>query len=269
MVKTMKKEKSLVDLRRKKIIDFMKIKKRVTVEELVGKLDVSPITIRRDLQYLEDENFVVRFYGGAYILEKELSEEDEVNFYRRKIAEFAASLIEENDSIFINTSTTAIETLNYIKAKNITVITNNGRVIGKEYESNINILLTGGELRGEKMSLTGDFSLQNLEKTYPKKSFMGCSGLSPISGMTTENSAEMKINKQAIENTTEKVYILADHTKIGKSSSFTSAKIENIDYLITDEKADKKILNDMMSIGLKVYIVKKDSGRGVLYEKSI
>lgn len=253
----MKKEKRVVYLRRRNIINLMKNKPQTMVKELSEIFEVSPITIRRDLQYLEDKNLLTRFYGGATINDDFEMDIDDSQFYRRKISEYAASLVEDGDSIFINTSKTAIDILNYIEANDVTCITNNGRVIGKNYKNKINILLTGGELRGEKMSLVGDLSLQNLENIYPKKTFMGCSGLSPISGMTTENSAEMKINKQAIENTTGDVYILCDHTKIGISSSFTSAPIDSIKHLITDEKVDKNILKELKDKGVIIHIVKK------------
>ena len=71
---------------------------------------------------------------------------------------------------------------------------------------------------------------------------MGCSGISMLSGMTTEIAAEVKVNEVMIQNVTEDVYLLADHTKIGKNSSFTSSPIQGIKHLITDEKAPQDVL---------------------------
>ena len=125
-----------------------------------------------------------------------------------------------------------------------------------DYNAGISIILTGGEIRYPKEALMGDFAIRNVQQVFPKKAFIGCSGFSPLSGMTTEIAGEVKINELMIQNAKD-VYVLADHTKIGKNSSFTSSPIEGIGHLITDEKAPETVLDEIRDAGVKVYQVRK------------
>ncbi|MDO4555679.1 MAG: DeoR/GlpR family DNA-binding transcription regulator [Lachnospiraceae bacterium] len=253
----MKRERAYVDNRRNKILEIMEAQPEVKVEELAKTFEVSPITIRRDLQYLEDNKKLVRFYGGASVKKKEEQIQDEVKLYRTLIARYAATLVEDGDTIFINTSSNALGMLEYIDKQNVTVITNNGRAINKEHKDGINVILTGGELRYPKEAMVGDFAIRNLQTVYAKKSFVGCSGISEECGMTTEIANEVNINELMINNALKETYILADHTKIGKNSSFISCTIEKIGNLITDELAPADQLELMREKGVKIHIVKK------------
>jgi DeoR/GlpR family transcriptional regulator of sugar metabolism len=144
-----------------------------------------------------------------------------------------------------------------VTRNNVTAITNNGKVLYREYEAGINVILTGGELRYPKDAMVGDYAIRNLQTVFAKKSFVGCSGLMPDAGMMTEIASEVSVNEIMVNHSTEAVYVMADHTKIGKRSSFTSCAIEKINYLITDEKAPEDILDELRSKGVQVYQVRK------------
>ncbi len=252
----MKRERIYVEMRRKQILEAVRANPRVMVDELAQKFDVSLITIRRDLQYLEDQKLLVRFHGGAEPVLPEDIEQYEIQMYRGLIAQYAATLVEKGDSLFINTSRNALQMLEYVKTRNVTVITNNGKALRMDYNDGISIILTGGEIRYPKEALVGDFAIRNVQNVFPKKAFIGCSGFSPVSGMTTEIAGEVKINELMIQNA-EEVYVLADHTKIGKKSSFTSSPVQKIGHLITDEKAPRQILDELADAGVKVHLVRK------------
>lgn len=254
----MRREKAYVDGRREKVLELIRETPEIKVAELADLLQVSMITIRRDLQYLENKNQLVRFYGGASIVEENKTGEDEIEQYKKMIARYAASLVEAGDSLFINTSSTALHILEYINQPNVTVITNNGKAIYTNHSDSINVILTGGELRYPKNAMVGDFALRNLQTVFPKKAFVGCAGISLLSGMSTEIIGEVKINELMIQNATQEVYVLADHTKIGKNSSFTSAPIDKITHLITDEKASEDVLMEFKNNGVKIYQVSKN-----------
>ncbi|NLC55075.1 MAG: DeoR/GlpR transcriptional regulator, partial [Erysipelothrix sp.] len=161
------------------------------------------------------------------------------------IAKFAAGQVEENDTIFINTSSTALLVLKYIKRKHVTVITNNGKVLLMDYDPKISVLLTGGEVRNPKEALVGEFALNNLSLVTADKFFIGVSGISAKSGLTSALISEVAVNKNMLSRCSGKIFVLADHTKIGIDHSFQSGSLRNIDYLITDTKADQKHLNDI------------------------
>lgn len=250
----MKKDRACVDNRRNRILELMQKNPRVRVDELAKMLEVSLITIRRDLQYLEDRKLLVRTHGGAIASRNPV---DEVTLYRKLIAEFAAGLVTDNDTLFINTSSNALKLLEHISCSNVTVITNNGKAIHCEHSQEVNVVLTGGELRYPKEAMVGDFALRNLQTIYAKKAFIGCSGISAENGMTTEIFNEVSINEMMVNHATQEVYVLADHTKIGKNSSFVSCPIDKIKYLITDEKASTEALDLIREKGVTVYVVSR------------
>lgn len=253
----MKRDKALVDGRRNRILEIVQKHPHVRVDELANKLQVSLITIRRDLQFLEDGKLLTRVHGGAVPIDEVTEQEREVSLYRDLIARYAATLVENGDSLFVNTSRNALRMLKYVTSENVTAITNNGKAIFRESGAGVTVILTGGELRYPKEAMVGDYAIRNLQTVHAKKAFLGCSGLTPDAGMMTEIASEVSINELMANHTTEAVYILADHTKIGKTSSFTSCTIDKVTYLITDEKAPEDILEELKNKGVKIYQVRK------------
>lgn len=251
----MKRERTYVEGRRKQILELLQENPQIRVDEIAEQLEVSVVTIRRDLQWLEDEKQVTRFYGGAKVTEASKGKVDEVALYRELIARYAASLVQNGDTIFINTSSNALSMIRYVEQNNVTVITNNGKAINHDKGNGVSIILTGGELRYPKEAMVGDFAVRNLQNIFAKKAFMGCSGISAKVGMTTEIANEVNVNQLMVEHATKEVYILADHTKIGRSSSFTSCGIDMVKHLITDEKAPEEELNLMREQGVRIHQV--------------
>lgn len=251
----MKRERVYVEGRRKQIVEMLQKNPQVRVDELARKLDVSVITIRRDLQYLEENKMLTRFYGGAKAIEETAEKTDEVTLYRELIARYASTLVEDDDTIFINTSSNALQMIRFINKDNVTVITNNGKAINHEKGDGVSIILTGGELRYPKEAMVGDFAVRNLQNIFAKKAFVGCSGISALTGMTTEIANEVNVNQLMIEHATQEVYILADHTKIGRNSSFTSCGIQMVRHLVTDEKAPEEELELLREQGVKIHQV--------------
>ena len=134
----MKTSKDLVNKRRDLIMKEIQIKKTVDVDELAEKFSVSKITVRRDLQY----------YGGTRLIQNFVENyKDNNEAYKHAIAKYAATFVEDGDTIFINTSSTALLIIKYIIGKRVTVITNNGKAIFTDHDPNVQIVLTGGELR--------------------------------------------------------------------------------------------------------------------------
>lgn len=256
----MKRSRALVNNRREKLLNVLEKNGVVKVEELAEMFNVSSLTIRRDLQYLENERKLERFYGGATVFEatKERAKDyDEIVLYRDRIARYAASLVQDGDTIFINTSSTALHMMKYIRGRQITVITNNGKAIYMEHSSDVKVVLSGGELREVKEAMVGEFAVNNISRVLAKKSFLGCSGLSLECGMTTEILSEVNINELMCTRVTGDMYILADHTKLGRNSSFVSCPIEKISNVITDEKAPKAMVDEMLKRGIQVTQVGK------------
>ena len=253
----MKRERAYVEGRRHQVLDMLQRNPQIRIDELARRLGVSVVTIRRDLQYLEEKKQITRFYGGAAVSKEAAGYVDDVKIYRELIAKYAATLVEDGDTIFINTSSNALDVIKYIKGRHVTVITNNARAISQEKADCVDLILRGGEVRHPKEALVGDFATRNLQNIFAKKAFMGCAGISAAMGMSTEIANEVNVNQLMIGHTTQAVYLLADHTKIGQNSSFTSSGIETIKHLITDEMASAEELEQMREQGVDVYQVRR------------
>lgn len=229
--------KSFVNKRREEIVKLLREGDEVAVADLAERFGTSPLTIRRDLDHLQERGILLRSYGTAHLTD---AYADPFGSKRERakqsIARCAAGLIEDGDTVFINTSSTALAVIDFISAHGVTVVTNNGRVLGKTIPSNITVILTGGEIRVPKWSMTGDFALDTIGQIQGTKSILGCSGISVQRGLTTIVAQEMRINALMFEQS-ERHIVVVDSSKLGKDSSFKYGDIDQIDTLITDHAA--------------------------------
>lgn len=257
----MKNSKITIEKRREQILKIIEYQSNVTVDELSKRLNTSAITIRRDLDFFESKNLIERYHGGASISKVNFTTNifsSSLTINKHAIAKAAARFVEDGDTIFINTSSTALLMIEYIKAKQVTIITNNGKAIFAKGNENLFIVLTGGELRMPKESLVGDFAMNNLNRVKATKCFLGCSGISFDGGFTTAVLQEVAINELMLKNTTGLKFVLADINKVGRTHSFLSGSISDLDYLITDITADKSEVDKLRKSGLKVLQVNID-----------
>ncbi|WP_195953734.1 DeoR/GlpR family DNA-binding transcription regulator [Clostridium saudiense] len=257
----MKKNQSMVSKRRNEILAILKRDKNVKNEELAELLHTSPLTIRRDLQALEDEGLVKRYYGGATLLDEPSILETTLDIpkdrikQKHAIAKYAASLIDDGDTIFINTSSTALLILEYLENKRVVVVTNNGKALQVPLSSNIDLVLTGGQVYGRKQSMIGDFATFILSKISASKCFLGVSGIEADCGITTSVLQETLVNKEMINHSIGPVYIVTDSTKIEKHSNFSSGDIDKISHLITDSDVSEEDVIKFTNKGIKVTTV--------------
>lgn len=234
----MPKEGGFVETRRRRILAYIADHGEVQVSKLSEEFGVSDLTIRRDLNSLSADGQVDRAYGVARIRHNvntyDLSNPQQ-NIVR--IAQSAAKLIKDNETIFINTGTTALKTVEYITAKNITIVTNNGKIMHANFPSDATVLLTGGEIRFPKESITGELALETLSKIRADKAIMGCSGISTEFGLTTGVTHEMNVNRTMIERSDCRI-VVADDTKIGRRANFQYASIDEVNVFVTNANAD-------------------------------
>lgn len=246
----MKVKYDIVNARRSSIAKYIRDHEDISTNKLIEHFNVSDVTIRRDLTFLEENGFIERYYGGARIITNPLSTSNTP--YKRLIAQKAASLIKDGDIIYINSSSTALLIIEYIKNKHVVIITNNAKALFIDHDPNISIFFLGGEIRFPKEVMVGDFALNNLNTTIADKAFLGCSGISTEIGISTAVVSEVAINQKMIEKTKDKVYMLADHTKVGNNHSFCTGPINCIDCLITDSYTDDTFCNKVREQNVEV-----------------
>ncbi|MDE7014233.1 MAG: DeoR/GlpR family DNA-binding transcription regulator [Kineothrix sp.] len=255
----MKSSKNAIAERRNDLIRILSRKENASVSEMTSELHVSEITVRRDLNFLESKGIILRYFGGARLLRNETDilqsqDMDPVSLKKNIIAKYMAALISDNDTIFINSSSTAYMIYPYVTAKNVTYITNNAKSILQKRSPDSTLILTGGEVFANKSSLTGAYALDIIDKVTCTKCIIGVSGISMKGGITSSILPETIINRAMIEHCKGPVYVLADRSKIGIVHNFYSAPLSDINYLVTDRDAEEESLLQLRQAGLHIFI---------------
>lgn len=231
--------------RRERIQEFLAIHQIARTVDLCDLLDTSEATVRRDLEWLEQEGVLERTHGGA-ILNQRMTFEPEYMLRAQKhpeekrlIGMLAASLIEDGDIVFINSGTTTTQVIRHIRDDTgISVFTNNLNAALEVGETGFQHYLIGGEFQPRSNSLAGRFAIENLRQVYANKAIIGVDGISLKHGCTVPANAEAEVVRQMIERTKGEIIIVADHSKWGVVSNFQIASIDEIDKLVTDDGLD-------------------------------
>jgi DeoR/GlpR family transcriptional regulator of sugar metabolism len=229
--------------RRERIQDFLTLHKIAPSSELSSLLGVSEATVRRDLEWMENEGILYRTHGGA-ILSQHLQLEPEYTQRakrqveeKRAIGGLAASMIEDGDIVFINSGTTTTHLIKQIRTNaNITVMTNNLTAALELGETSLDLLIVGGAFQPKSNSVAGRFAIDNLNQVYADKAFIGVDGITIKHGYTVPSNDEAEIIRVMIERTKGQVNVISDHTKWGTVSNFEIAQIDEIPLLITDDQ---------------------------------
>jgi DeoR family fructose operon transcriptional repressor len=245
-----KKDVLFAEERKIRILAEIEQKKKVTVARLSAMFKVSGATIRTYLRDLERAGALIRTHGGAIVKTKTgfepNSRQKEVQHQpaKRQIAQAALRLIEDGDTIILDTGTTTVELARcLVTCKNLTVVTNDF-VIAQILEDlpGINLILMGGTVRKGFHCTVGIQGREITAGLTADKAFMAANGVNAIKGLTTPdiNHAETKKRMIAIAG---KVIVLCDHSKIGKISFAQFATIDQVDALVTDriESAERQV----------------------------
>lgn len=254
--------------RKNDIVERLREKGEVSVADLVHAFSVSEVTIRRDLEELEEKGLLFRTYGGA--VKKEESEINSEFIYgakkqkniseKKAIARAAFQKIVPGETIYLDSGTTTVEIARLIKEKDIdlTVVTNSFPVVLELLRSErVNLFLLGGFLRKKLFDFYGPFIKDEISNLSINKAFLGVDAVSSKFGLATTDSSTAQIEEAVMENSCE-IIVAADSSKIGKVSLIPYGKTfvaKNRCTLITDSKADGQEIAGIKEIGFKVKLV--------------
>ena len=229
--------------RRLQIAELLEKNEVVSLDEFCKSLGgVSESTVRRDLKTMEKEGEITLLRGGGACLKRGsyevpvLSKKSKNVKEKDGIAKVAASLVNDGDSIYIDSGSTALDMVKYLKDKNITVVTTNALICSELQSPNINCIIAGGEINITTASIRGITTNNFLKSYYFDKAFVGISGFSKEAGFNTPDLLEAE-KKRIVCKNAGKAYILADSSKSGKN---TLCKVIDIDQatLICDKETD-------------------------------
>jgi len=213
------------------------------VNDLSEILEISASTIRRDLNTLSEEGQIVLLRGGAVKLKTgsfdlPIQAKQLLNIEKKdRIAKYAASLVKDGDVIYIDSGTTPLMMMKYLKDKKITVVTSNTQVLEMLVETDITCIILGGEITKNLGSIVGPITEKLLSTMFFDKSFLGASGFSLNGGINTPDVREAT-KKDIVRNNSKVTYVLVDSSKMNKTSF---CKAFNIDQaiIITDERNER------------------------------
>lgn len=248
--------------RRNLIVEYINTHGKLVVEDIAKELKTSPMTIRRDLKYLEDNNVITRTHGGAVlhnVLTDETPYKQKTKKYieeKNRIAKFAVSLIEEGGTIILDAGTTNMEIAKLLKDfSKIKVITTDLMIAAYLSKfKQIEVYCTGGLVQGLTGACSGAKAREFLEGMYADIAFLGASSIDVEFGITTPTIEKVEVKQQIIKSA-EKVVLVADHGKFGKKSFAKICSLEQIDYIVTDAALDKEILNRLQSRNIQIKAV--------------
>lgn len=261
----------LMSERHQEIVETLLERETATVNELSERFDVSPVTIRSDLNSLAEQGRIIRTHGGARIAKERVRQE--ITFAKRQrtnieqkrcIGERAATLIGTNESILLDASTTAVAVGQAIKRrpdlKDITVVTT-GIWTALELlgSSDVNVVLTGGHVRTTTGSITGSITSQVLETFNFQKVFLGAWGITLEEGLTDTHLTEVELKRAIIPRAREVIAVL-DGSKFGQLGLASFASLDDITCIITDETAPAEMIAAVRGRGVDVLIA--DEGEG-------
>jgi DeoR/GlpR family transcriptional regulator of sugar metabolism len=257
----------IIEDRHLEILRFLAQHERVTVQQLSDMFDLSTVTVRNDLNALADQGKVKRVHGGA-VLRPSINPNEFTFAARRhhnaiqkaKIGQLAASTIKPMDSVLLDSSTTALAVGHALKQitslTEVTVITTGlwtaMELMGSKH---LNVVIVGGDLRGNAGSIVGPMARDFLKRLNIKRAFLGAWGISQNGAITDTNSLEIDL-KQLIVELVDEITIVADGSKFGQVGLATFADVQRVSYVITDDTAPSDMLEAVRSFDVHVRVVR-------------
>jgi DeoR/GlpR family transcriptional regulator of sugar metabolism len=238
---------------------------KATVAELSEALGVSPVTVRRDLEKLEERELLLRTHGGAMALharigevaqEKSFSEKAEaLAAEKERIAEAAARLVNDGDAVLLTAGSTNMRLAQKLAGKKrLKIVTNAANIavqIGNE--TDCEVILTGGTLRPKSFALVGPLAEESLGRIRVDKLFLGVDGFDLNEGLTTPNLSEARMDRTMI-SIAKQVIVVADHSKFGKVCFSRVAPLSVVHTVVTDRSLDADTCGRIRELGIELIV---------------
>ena len=252
----------LIEERRQHILSLIQKRGRVLVDELSNDLDLSKITIRKDLDYLQSKDLLIRTHGGALpaksgaLSDPSIQEKEELHREEKiRIATAAAALVSEGQCIILDSGTTTIEIARSLTSlRHLTVITNALNIAAELARSDFEIILIGGTLRKNSLSVVGPLAEDVLKEMHADIVFLGVDGFDINVGLTTPNVLEARVNR-AMVKAAEKVVAVCDSSKFNRRSLSLIVGADAIHHVITDKKLAPEDIKAIQDAGIEITIV--------------
>ncbi|MBC1372325.1 DeoR/GlpR transcriptional regulator [Listeria booriae] len=220
--------------------EFIQEKGTASLDELCDHFQVSKNTIRRDITKILEKGTIQKVYGGVRSVTDRLvpfENRDHANQEeKRTIGQIAATFIEEDEIIFIDSGTTTRNIIEFLpKNINLTLLTNSLDIInGAALMENITLIIIGNNYKRNTKSFVGTDDSNTIDKYNVNKAFMAATGVSISHGLTNSDLLEYEIKKRIVTKA-EDVFLLADHSKYNKSTLLTYCPLKDVSTIVTEQ----------------------------------
>jgi DeoR/GlpR family transcriptional regulator of sugar metabolism len=251
--------------RRSAILDELETKKKIAVADLSRRFGISEVSIRKDLETLEQQGLLQRVHGGAIKKPRSVAEApwqvrmDIQRDKKERIGRAAAQLIQRGDRLIFDSGTTPLQVAMHIDpglltSGNLTIITNSLPVANMiDTQSDTQLIMLGGIYLPNYGVTVGPQTIEHIEKMHADIAFIGTDGLSLSQGVTTTNVLEAEVARTMALAANE-VVILADSSKIGRKGFITIIPLEKITKLVTDREAPEEFVATLRDLGAEVIL---------------
>ncbi len=255
-------ETMLIAERRHHILTLIQRHGRALTADLAGDLNISRITIRKDLEFLQDQGLIQRTHGGALANavkgwpDLSLSDKEKLHVQeKQRIAKAAVQYVSEGQSIILDSGSTTNAVARALRhLARLTVITNGVNIAAELSNTDFEIILTGGALRKNSFSLVGPLAEDVVRSMRADIFFLGADGVDLETGMTTPDVSESRVGR-AMVDAAKTVIAVVDSSKFGKQSLASIVPLSKVDIVITDINLDPRYLELLRSEGLTVNLV--------------
>lgn len=248
--------------RRARIVELLEERRAVRVSVLSETLGVSEMTIRRDLEQLEQAGLLSRMHGGA-ILKRRMVEEplyaSNVRAHseeKRRIAKAGADMIQPGETVFLSSGTTAAQVLSHVDAQlKARIVTHNVGAISTAQHTSLEVVLLGGSYRSRSNTLEGPLAIEAVNTFHASRFILGADGVSLEEGVTTPSIGLAGVERAMIRQTRGEIAVLADASKFGVIGDVAICTLEKIDTMVTDDAVDKDVRDELGRLGIGQIVV--------------
>lgn len=248
-----------MNTRQKKLIGKLHKLGRLSIEEEAVNFKVAPMTIRRDIQLFERQGIAIRTHGGAVPRISEpaqLFTQPDASDAQKKIARKALEMIPDDCNLMLSAGTSTLEVARQLAASDlrICVITNSLPVAAVLFQTQIQVILTGGSLRSNSLDLIGPVTEKNLDEYYIDLLITGCDGASADEGFFTKDLNLAEMEKKSVKKSARTIVVTESH-KFRKPAFVKFASLNEISTLITDKKLPEEQASKITRSGIELILV--------------
>jgi DeoR/GlpR family transcriptional regulator of sugar metabolism len=252
--------------RRDAIADLVLREGAARVSELAERFDVSPATVRRDLERLEDRGTLRRVHGGAVAVDRDESDSRDVPSSARtagpspssdavRIGRAVAEMIEEGETVFLGPGALTLQIARSLEAHPLVTVVTNGLEVAHwvARHTKHRLIITGGQTEGRRLGLVGQLARDGLQRLHADRVVLELDGISALEGLTQDSLPQAEI-AQAMVEAGSRVVVVVPPERVGRVAAARVAPVTSADVVVTSRDAPAAYLWDLTEVGVEIVL---------------